>query len=120
MKAVIFASSIRPGRMNDRVMKLVSTRLKALGHAIRTVDPKCTPLPILKTPLHHYENPTDIPKFLNELNTMVKEADMLLFTTGEYNWCTPSPLVNLLDHLPPQPLLTNRPELLATRPVSGN
>ncbi|CAL8099561.1 unnamed protein product [Calicophoron daubneyi] len=101
MKAVLFASSIRPGRLNDRVLKLVSGRLEALGHSVQIVDPKERQLPMLQTPLHFYGDPTKVPKELVELNSLVKDADILVFTTCEYNRSVPPALSNLLDHLPP-------------------
>ncbi|CAL8099564.1 unnamed protein product [Calicophoron daubneyi] len=100
MKAVLFASSVRPGRMNDRVLKFASERLTESGNAVRIVDPKDIDLPILRTALQFYANDSDVPEKLAELNSIIKEADILIFTTSEYNRCIPPALSNMLDHLP--------------------
>ncbi|CAL8099549.1 unnamed protein product [Calicophoron daubneyi] len=104
MKTILFASSLRPFRANDRVLKLVTARLTALGRTVDIVDPKDTKLSILQTPLQYYGNPNNIPSELHKLSSFIKKADMLMFTTCEYFWSTPPGLSNLPDNLLPDTL----------------
>ena len=65
------------------------------------LDPEDYDLPVLKQPLHFYDDQTKAPKVLHQLNDIVLKADGYLILTAEYNRSLPPPLTNLMDHLPP-------------------
>ncbi|KAA3671774.1 uncharacterized protein DEA37_0011101 [Paragonimus westermani] len=100
-RTLLFASSVRPGRMNDRVLKLAERRLELKGHSVTVVDPLHWTLPLIVNPWHFYANPAEqAPKQLKDLFELVSSADRLIFTTAEYNRSIPPALSNLIDHLP--------------------
>ncbi|VDP68471.1 unnamed protein product [Echinostoma caproni] len=100
-KVVVFAASVRPNRMNARVIRLVQKRLQVQGYATELVaDPRELQLPILDKAISEYADAGAIPAPLKQINQQVQMADLLLFTTCEYNRCIPPGLSNLLDYLP--------------------
>ena len=64
------------------------------------LDPDVYNLPVLKKPLHFYNNPSEIPAELKKLNNIIKKADAYLILTAEYNRSLPPALTNTMDHLP--------------------
>ncbi|TPP58850.1 hypothetical protein FGIG_03725 [Fasciola gigantica] len=100
LRVLLFASSVRPHRMNDRVLKLVEKRLKLKGYSVRLIDPKELQLPILDKSISEYTDEAAVPDALKQFNEQVKNADMLFFTTCEYNRCVPPALSNMLSYLP--------------------
>ena len=131
LKIVCFVSSVRDGRMADRMKMLVQSQFNEVltpkGHTLQFVgklsydkkklkkmichfyivkllhflDPEEFDLPVLKQPLHFYTDPTQAPEVLHKLNEIVLGADAYLILTAEYNRSLPPPLTNLMDHLPP-------------------
>ncbi|KAF5398135.1 NADPH-dependent FMN reductase [Paragonimus heterotremus] len=100
-RTLLFASSVRPGRMNDRVLKLAKERLGLKGHTVTIVDPLHVDLPLITNPWHFYANPKEeAPEELKKLFELVNSADRFVFTTAEYNRSIPPALSNLIDYLP--------------------
>ena len=65
-----------------------------------STDPAVVDLPLLKCPLHWYQDPSQIPEILKKLNETIESADGYVILTPEYNRNMPPALVNMLDHLP--------------------
>jgi len=106
MKFVAILGSVREGRQADNVLKYFTCKFNELlapkGHTFEIVDPAKVDLPLLKCPLHFYQDPAQIPENLKALNEVVMSADAYIILTPEYNRNMPPALVNLLDHLPPK------------------
>lgn len=102
---VLIGSSVREGRMGERMIKLVQAQFDAVmkpkGHSLKVVDPENYDLPLLKKPLHFYEDPSEAPEILRELSTVIKEADAYMLLVAEYNRSLPPALTNTLDHISP-------------------
>ncbi|XP_066914003.1 uncharacterized protein [Clytia hemisphaerica] len=105
IKLVCILSSIRDGRMGDRMKKLVESQfnevLGSKGHTLEVIDPADYDLPVLKLPLHFHRDPSQAPENLKQLNEIVMSADGYIIVTAEYNRSLPPALTNLMDHLPP-------------------
>merc|ERR1712071_355753 len=89
LNIVCFISSVRDGRMADRMQKLLQSQfdqvLTPRGHSLQFIDPENYDLPVLKQPLHFYADQTKAPEVLHKLNEIVLKADAYLILTAEYN-----------------------------------
>jgi len=99
---IIFNSSVRPGRNNERVGKFVKNVVENNGMNAVVFDPAEMPFELVKTPLHFMANPEkDAPCWLLEANTAIKNADGYIMVSSEYNCGIPPALSNMLDHFSP-------------------
>ncbi|TGZ76001.1 hypothetical protein CRM22_000063 [Opisthorchis felineus] len=118
----LFAASVRPERLNDRILHLVQERLKSRNHVVKVVDPLNIHLPLLQIPWGFYSDPENqAPKELADLVHLVSQADRIIVTTCEYNSAIPPALSNLIDHLPHSALAYKPAGIIAytTGPVGG-
>jgi len=101
---VCILGSVRDGRQADNVLRYFQNRfdelMKPKGHTVQIVDPIEVNLPLLKCPLHWYQDPSQAPQNLKDLNSIIESADGYFILSPEYNRSMPPALVNLLDHLP--------------------
>ncbi|CAH8516862.1 unnamed protein product [Dicrocoelium dendriticum] len=98
---LLFASSVRNERNNDRVLELVKWRLLRRGHDVRIVDPKELGFPLLGSSWSNYTNPwLEAPEELIDLVQLVTSAERFIFTACEYNRCISPALSNILNYLP--------------------
>jgi NAD(P)H-dependent FMN reductase len=100
LKAIVFLSSVREPRNADRVLPFIKGVLQK-HFDVKVFDPKELQLPLVSKPLHFYPDQSKAPEQLRKLNDEIKEADALVFVTGEYNRGVPPPLTNMLDHFSP-------------------
>merc|ERR1712227_16707 len=100
MKIGVILGSVRPGRMGDRVAKMVSNELERRKHKITTFDPAQHNLGLLEKPLHFYGPSEDKPKQLLELHKQLCQQDAFVIVTPEYNFSIPPALSNFIDHFP--------------------
>jgi NAD(P)H-dependent FMN reductase len=66
------------------------------GHS----DPDVLDLPLLKKPLHFYQDQSEAPLVMQETNKLIANADSMVIVTAEYNHCMPPALTNMIDHFP--------------------
>jgi NAD(P)H-dependent FMN reductase len=72
------------------------------GHRDLVSDPLALDLPLLKKPLHFYQDPAEAPAILRELDAKIRAADAYIIITAEYNREMPPGLTNLMNHFPPR------------------
>jgi len=105
LKFVCIVSSVREGRLAERMIRLIKKQFDATigknGHSLTIIDPEVYDLPVLKQPLHFYQDQSKAPQNLRDLNEVVKAADAYIILTAEYNRSVPPALSNLMNHLPP-------------------
>ncbi|XP_070193694.1 2-hydroxy-1,4-benzoquinone reductase-like [Littorina saxatilis] len=100
LKLLVVMSTTREGRMGSRVVKFIQNELGA-KYDITILDPKELDLPLVRMPIHHYDDRTQAPKVLLDIEAKLKAAEAFLFVTAEYNGSVPPALSSLLDHFPP-------------------
>jgi len=100
MKVGIILGSVRPGRMGDRVGKMIAAKLEKRQHAITWFDPAKHEVSLLQKPLHFYSEKEEKPEVLVDLHRQLCEQDAFVFVTPEYNFSIPPALSNFIDHFP--------------------
>jgi len=100
MKVGIILGSVRPGRMGDRVAKMIAAKLEKRQHAITWFDPATHEVSLLQKPLHFYSEKEEKPEVLVDLHRQLCEQDAFVFVTPEYNFSIPPALSNFIDHFP--------------------
>lgn len=58
-------------------------------------------LPLLKKPLHFYQDRSQAPQVLHDVDKLIRECDGFIFVSAEYNQSLPPALTNTVDHFPP-------------------
>ena len=86
LKVGIILGSVRPGRMGDRVGKMITSALVAKGHAPTTFDPAISNLGLLEKPLHFHGPNETKPQVLVDLHAQLKDQDAFVIVTPEYNF----------------------------------
>ncbi|MBK8711681.1 MAG: NAD(P)H-dependent oxidoreductase [Niastella sp.] len=96
-KITIISSSVRQGRMSNRVALYFKNYLKE-NHQINAgiIDLQEMSLPLLNERLKYLENP---PTALLRISEEIKNADGVLIVTPEYNGGYPAALKNMIDGL---------------------
>nr|CAB3262770.1 uncharacterized protein LOC100183100 [Phallusia mammillata] len=112
-KVVVFLGSTRDGRVGDRVAKFVCKTLTEKKLEVVFVDPLEFDLPLLKTPVHFYPDPSKAPPKLVALNKKIAEADAIIVVSAEYNHSIPPALSNTLDYFSPKSY-SNKPSAIVT------
>lgn len=97
LKAVLFLGSVREGRNAERVGAFLKNVVQG-KFDLKVFDPKKLAFPLLQQPIHFYPDPSKAPKELIEANEHLKQADAVIFVTGEYNRTAQPALLNLIDH----------------------
>ncbi|KAI8900922.1 NAD(P)H:quinone oxidoreductase-like protein [Globomyces pollinis-pini] len=102
VKIAVILSSVRPGRLNDRVAKVVINEIKNLGHEPLVIDPIKPEfnLPLLQVPLH-FQDPSKAPAQLVSISKILESADAFVVVSAEYNHTIPPALTNLMSHFAP-------------------
>lgn len=98
LNLVVFLSSVRVGRMNDRVGKFVAAHATERKHTVTVLDPLELKLPLLEKPLHHYGKDEAKPENLVRISSIIEKADAFLVCSAEYNHSIPPALSNLMSH----------------------
>ena len=100
-KLLIVTSSVREGRVADKILAKVQEQLKAYpDYEISVADFKEMPLPFLDTPVSPAADdfaPTD-PNVIKWMG-MVEESDAVIMLVAEYNYSFTSVLKNAIDWL---------------------
>ena len=86
LKVGVILGSVRPGRMGDRVGKMITNALVAKGHTPTTFDPAVSNLGLLEKPLHFHGPNETKPPILVDLHTQLKDQDAFVIVTPEYNF----------------------------------
>ncbi|KAI8894826.1 flavoprotein-like protein [Globomyces pollinis-pini] len=104
LKIAVILSSVRPGRLNDRVAKMIIKEINGLGHEAIVIDPLQPKysLPLVQTPLQYYKNQSQAPSQLHDISNDLKSADAFVVVSAEYNHSIPPALTNLMDHFGPE------------------
>lgn len=100
LRVAMLLGSARPGRMCDRVAAYVKQKLSLAGFDVEVIDPAVLKFPLLQTPLHFYEDPSQAPQNVVDTNEKLKAADAYVVISAEYNHSMPPALTNMLDHFP--------------------
>ncbi|XP_019856359.1 PREDICTED: LOW QUALITY PROTEIN: uncharacterized protein LOC100635930 [Amphimedon queenslandica] len=100
LKFVLFLGTVRDNNMGSRAASFVMKKLKEKGHDATLLDPEVLGLPLLKKPLHFYEDRTQAPQVLQDTVKVIEAADVYMVITAEYNQCLPPALTNMMDHFP--------------------
>jgi len=101
MKVVLFVGSVRPGRMAERVAKLVHNYVSQLGSIeVVTFDPlEKTHLAAVEEPVHFSRNP---PENLVADQKIIEDADGYVVVCGEYNRSIPPVCSSMMCNFPPK------------------
>lgn len=83
--------------MGRRVALWVESALQQRGHAVETIDPVETPLPLLVKPHFAYAQ-GKAPKTLEDMAEKLRKADAYVCVTPEYNHAPSPALLNTLNH----------------------
>ena len=98
-KILLVTSSVREGRVADKILAKVQEQLKAYpDYEVSVADFKTMPLPFLDTPISPAaENfvPTDANVI--KWTKMVEESDAVIMVVAEYNYSFTSVLKNAID-----------------------
>lgn len=101
-KVLIVLSSVREGRVGDKILPLVQDELKALPELEASVfDFKRSPLPFFND-AHTTSDPEFAPTDANvqEWTKAVQEADAIIMLAAEYNHTYTAVLKNAIDWIP--------------------
>ena len=100
LKFVLFLGTVRENNYGSRAAKFMVNKLQSKGHDVCLLDPEVLDLPLLKKPLHFYQNRSDAPKVLQDTVKHIEAADAFVVITAEYNHSMPPALTNMMDHFP--------------------
>jgi len=96
-RILVFYGSYRSDRMGIRLAQFVVERLRRRGDDAELIDAKAINLPILDRMYKEYPK-GEAPEALETLARKIREADGVVFVTGEYNLGVQAGLKNLTDH----------------------
>jgi len=99
LNLVVILGSIRDGRIGKKVAEYLKKRLD--GFNVDFMDPDVLELPLLRKPIHFYEEQSEAPQLLQDLHERIKKADAYVVITPEYNRNISPVLTNFMDHFPP-------------------
>ncbi|KAJ3274504.1 hypothetical protein HDV01_002632 [Terramyces sp. JEL0728] len=98
MKYGVILSTVRAGRMSDRVGKLVVDAVKSRGHSAALIDPKAYDLPMLLGRFAYLDKSEPSYGKLSEISTTLQSCDAFIVCSAEYNFTIPPALTNLMDY----------------------
>jgi NAD(P)H-dependent FMN reductase len=81
--------------LGPRVIAFVTSVLEERGHMVHAIDPSIFPL--LEKPQFCYAK-SQVPRFLDDIHTILQDADAYVCVTPEYNHAPSPALVNVLNH----------------------
>jgi NAD(P)H-dependent FMN reductase len=96
-RILVFYGSYRSDRMGIRLAHFVVEGLRGRGDDVELIDAKAVGLPMLDRMYKEYPK-GEAPAALEKLARQIRDADGLVFITGEYNWGIQPGLKNLTDH----------------------
>jgi NAD(P)H-dependent FMN reductase len=94
---LLFYGSYRTDRRGVRLVRFLTPRLEARGHAVELIDARVVGLPMLDRMYKEFPK-GEAPQAMERLAGRVREADGFVFVAGEYNWGQQPGLKNLTDH----------------------
>jgi len=94
---LVFYGSYRSDRMGIRLAQFVVDGFRARGEEVELIDAKAVGLPMLDRMYKEYPKGA-APGPLEGLAKKLREADGIVFITGEYSWGIQPGLKNLTDH----------------------
>jgi NAD(P)H-dependent FMN reductase len=99
LQIAVILSSVRPGRLNERVAKFVKASLESKGAKVHIIDPTKYSLPLLQTPFFSPALPEGpLKQSLSEISSILKACDAFVVTSAEYNHSFPPALSNLMSY----------------------
>ena len=96
-RILVLYGSYRSDRMGIRLAQFVVEGFRARGDDVELIDAKAIGLPMLDRMYKEYPKGT-APEPLEKLAGQIRDADVFVFVTGEYNWGIQPGLKNLTDH----------------------
>src|ERR1700736_1644118 len=96
-RILVFYGSYRSNRMGIRLAQFVVEGLRGRRCHVELIDAKAVGLPMLDRMYKEYPN-GEAPPALEKLASQIREAECVVFITGEYNWGIQPRLKNLTDH----------------------
>lgn len=100
LKIVLFLGTVRENNFGSRAAAFLMKKLQEKGHDATLLDPDVLDLPLMKKPLHFYQDRTQAPQVLQDTVKVIEAADAYMVITAEYNHCLPPALTNMMDHFP--------------------
>src|SRR3954464_14084363 len=97
MAILVFYGSYRSDRLGIRLADFITRGFRARGDEVELIDAKAVRLPMLDRMYKEYPK-GQAPAALETLAGKIRDADGLVFITGEYNWGMQPGLKNLTDH----------------------
>ena len=94
--AVLYGSA-RRARQGIKAARFVVKQLSNRGHRVDLVDSDRCHLPMLDLMYKEYE-PGQAPAAMEQVASILRNADGFIVVAGEYNHSVPAALKNLLDH----------------------
>jgi NAD(P)H-dependent FMN reductase len=94
--AVLYGSA-RRGRQGIKAAKFIVKKLTLRGHQVELIDSDKSYLPMLDLMYKEYE-PGQAPAAMENVASILRDADGFIVVTAEYNHSVPAALKNLLDH----------------------
>ena len=114
------SGSARPGRVGQRVLNYVVSKLnnppsevKATFGPVTVLDPIELKLPILEKPHFFYRGDDKAPDSLEAAAQAIKNADCYVLISSEYNHAPAPGLLNILNHFGGS-LYKNKPSAIIT------
>lgn len=81
--------------LGPRVIAFVTSVLEDRGHEVHWIDPR--EFPLLEKP-HFCYSKSQVPPFLEDIHTLLQDADAYVCVTPEYNHAPSPALINVLNH----------------------
>lgn len=97
MRLAVLLSSVRPGRMSERVGKYLESYAKSRGVEVDVIDPAKLNLPMFDKKLAFYPpGDASIPKDVADVSKRLIKSDAFIICSAEYNHTIPPALSNLM------------------------
>lgn len=101
MDVLVIVGTAREGRKTIHIAGLAKEKLEKQGHDVTFFDLKEKDIPPLGN-RPYADNERPVPEDIQDLSQNVKETDIILITTPEYNHSIPGILKTTLDYLYPE------------------
>mmetsp|Transcript_27973 Transcript_27973/g.43475 ORF Transcript_27973/g.43475 Transcript_27973/m.43475 type:complete len:262 (+) Transcript_27973:235-1020(+) len=83
--------------LGPRVAAFVQKSLERRGHTVNLIDPRDVTVPLMTKPHFSYSK-RSVPPLLEEMHTILSDADAYVAITPEYNHAPSPGLLNILNH----------------------
>jgi NAD(P)H-dependent FMN reductase len=95
--ALLFGS-YRANSLGSRVVRFLSTQLRAVGGDVLTIDAATLQIPILEKTYQTYLNENSAPPAgLTKVHQIIQKADAFILVSGEYNHLPQPGLLNMIN-----------------------